>query len=464
MELYPYQQLAVRDISYALRDHQKVVYVLPTGGGKTVIAGELARGREAKGTRSLFLVHRKELVDQAVNTLREFLPDTCEIGIEAAGFPRTPWATIHVGMVQSIVNRLDTFKAPRFIFVDEAHHARANTWELVLKSWPDAYVIGLTATPERLDGRGLAAHFNVLLEGPSSKDLIDGDYLAPLRVLRPTLADLTGTLRVGSNGDYMRSDVDEQWEANRERLAVNSVDAYLRYAKGRRAIFFGRNINHSQDVAARFCSMGIPAEHVDGTTARYNRDASNRRFRDGKTKVLCNVRLFDEGFDVPACDCVIIGFPTKSMTRWRQACGRSMRWREGKVALVLDTEGVSHDLGLPTDPIEWSLEDGHVDTKKRRKRESKTCSECATVHYSALCPNCYGTQTDDIAEIELELEEATEAPPPRHRKLSRSELNVRLAQIHNEPRECQLDALRQLAVEIGYKPGWVNVIRNLWGL
>ena len=129
------------------------VYCLATGAGKTVVAAEIARLAGLKGSRTLFLVHRRELVRQAVDTLYEACPGE-QVGVIAAGWPELPWAPLQVGMVQSIAKRE---RIPDFdlIIVDEAHHARAKTWATVLARWPKARLIGLTATPQRLDGKGL---------------------------------------------------------------------------------------------------------------------------------------------------------------------------------------------------------------------------------------------------------------------------------------------------------------------
>ena len=162
--LRDYQQDAVGQLRQAVQRSGSVVYTLPTGAGKTVVAGEIARLAEAKETRTLFLVHRRELVRQAVDTLGEFMPGV-NIGIEAAGWPRLPWALLQVASVQTLVRR--EIEEPGLIVVDECHHARAKTWTQVLERWPNAKRIGLTATPQRLDGRGLGEHFAEMVLGPN---------------------------------------------------------------------------------------------------------------------------------------------------------------------------------------------------------------------------------------------------------------------------------------------------------
>ena len=162
---HPYQEQGIKDIRAAVKRSESCVYVLPTAGGKTVIASEIARRAAAKGTTTMFLVHRRELVQQAINTLTEAVPGM-SIGVEAPGFASIPWAKLQVGMVQSLVRR-ETTQIPDLVFVDEAHHVRADTWEATLSRWPNAKLVGLTATPQRLDGKGLGKHFREMVLGPS---------------------------------------------------------------------------------------------------------------------------------------------------------------------------------------------------------------------------------------------------------------------------------------------------------
>ena len=156
-ELRAYQMCDLEAIRAALTRSRSAVYQLPTGGGKTLVAAELARRAVSRGKRVFFLVHRRELVRQAIKTLREVCPGV-EIGVEARGFVSIPWALLQVGMVQTLINRSHV-ASPDFVEIDEAHHVRARTWESVLNRWPNAYRFGMTATPQRLDGKGLLPFF-----------------------------------------------------------------------------------------------------------------------------------------------------------------------------------------------------------------------------------------------------------------------------------------------------------------
>ena len=225
MPLREYQQEAVHRLRAAIKKYGSAVYVLPTGGGKTVVAGEIARRAAAKGSLTFFLVHRRELVKQAVDTLLEQVPGV-SIGVECSGWPKMPWAPLQVGMVQSVARREYVAK-PDLVIIDEAHHARAKTWETVLGRWPDARRIGLTATPERLDGKGLGQHFGDIVLGPTIPELVAIGSLAPCRTLRiPSSLSLEG---VGTNrqGEYRADELGERITGG---VIADAVRAYQRYA------------------------------------------------------------------------------------------------------------------------------------------------------------------------------------------------------------------------------------------
>ena len=297
MPLRDYQQDAVYQLRQAVARSGSAVYCLATGAGKTVVAAEIARLAGLKGSRTLFLVHRRELVRQAVDTLYEACPGE-QVGVIAAGWPELPWAPLQVGMVQSIAKRE---RIPDFdlIIVDEAHHARAKTWATVLARWPKARLIGLTATPQRLDGKGLGEHFAEMVLGPTIPELVAMGSLAPCLTLRvPSSLHLEG-LKRDRNGEYMAKDIGGRVTAV---VVGDAVDAYRRYANGRRAIFFGIHRDHSRQVCEGLRGLGIRAEHVDGTDAPARRDRVMNGLKTGGLDVVGNCDLISEGFDAPGCE------------------------------------------------------------------------------------------------------------------------------------------------------------------
>ena len=184
MKIRAYQARAVEEIAQAMREGcRSLVYSLSTGGGKTVIASELIRRAYGKTRRQLFVVHRRELVRQAFDALTDIL-GAGEVGVIAAGWPPCPWAMTQVSSIQTLIRRLHLMPEFDVIYFDEVHHARASTWQKVIERWPRCYKVGLTATPERLDGKGLGLNFEQLIQGPDDPTLTAGGWLAPIDTVR----------------------------------------------------------------------------------------------------------------------------------------------------------------------------------------------------------------------------------------------------------------------------------------
>ena len=461
MILRPYQTEAIDLIRIALRKHRSVVYVLPTGAGKTVIAAEIARRGHERGSKTLFLVHRRELVDQARQTLREACPEV-KVAVEAAGHPSDSEAHLHVGMVQSLVRRED-YLDPQIVEVDEAHHARAKTWEKVLARWPKARRIGFTATPERKDRKGLGKHFKSMIMGPSVRKLVDQGFLAPSQVMRLPLFDLK-RFKKDANGDYNRLQVSNSIS---EKIIAEAASIYTRYFEGKQTIFFGVNRQHSRDVAERLRDSGVIAQHIDALDLLKVRKETIDSFRTGDIQVLCNVGLIDEGFDAPSCEVVMIGYPTRSIVRYLQMCGRMMRPGPNKTGMAADLGGTSHELGLPDEDRVWSLEDGHVKSKKSKISDYRTCDNCHVVYPRGLpfCSNCGERPTPaqmkyEEEEVQLEIarkrkaQKRAEGPIEKAQNLKRK-IAIAMSSL------CPESALLSLARENGYHQNWVyHILKN----
>ena len=360
-------------------------------------------------------------------------------------------------MVQSIHRREHTVR-PDLVIIDEAHHARAATWEAVLNRWPGIPRIGLTATPQRLDGKGLAAHFTAMVMGPTIDELVADGYLAPTRTLRIPSGLALADVRRDKHGEYRADDLRSQFAGAQVGKVVGSaVDAYMDYARGKRAIFFGIHTEHSRLVCEGLQQRGIRAMHVDGKDNPVRRDGIMREFRDGGLQVVGNCDLISEGFDAPACEVVMMGAPTRSVTRYLQMAGRAMR--PGKTAMVLDLAGISYELGLPDEPREWSLSDGEV--RERKARTPTECPACHIVFYGRRCPGCDAPVAAPLTppeEVRSELVEAKRGEP----KVRRPELMRLLSSARRA--DDPLAALRAIADGQGYKAGWVMHIARAWGL
>lgn len=390
ISLRPYQQQAVDDVRDSFRAGKKrPLLVLPTGGGKTICFSHITSGAAAKGKRVMILVHRQELLNQCHGSLDSI---GVEHGLIRAGLTQDPTAQVQVASVQTLVRRLDRTPKPDLIIVDEAHHATAGTWNTVLNHWPDARVLGVTATPCRLDGRGLGETFDDLVEGPSVADLIEGGFLCKPLYYAPKQVDLSGIKTVA--GDYNRHQMEERLD--KPTITGDAVDHYRQICPGVPAIAFCTSIKHSHHVAEGFNSMGVRAAVLDGTLSDADRADRIKGLAEGRYQVLTSCDLISEGTDIPVVTAAIMLRPTQSLVLFLQQGGRVLRPFQGKAnSIIIDAVGNTigpRGHGLLEEPREWSL-DG---AKKRKKNTALmtgpryvSCSKCYGVFAPApQCPFC----------------------------------------------------------------------------
>ena len=388
--LYPYQELAIAKIKQLIREGvRRILVVAPVGSGKTILFSHLVAGACAKSSPSLILAHLGELLEQTWGK------------VEAAGVPREQigmiWASdkranaralCQIASVQTLVRRRPP--PAKLVVIDESHRALGESYKQIVAEYPDAILVGFTATPWRLDGQGLGQLYERIVVVASVTELIEQGYLCKPRVFsHPQKPDLSGVKLKG--GDY---DERALAKAVDTKVLVGSiVEHWQRHAQGARTIAFACSIAHSKNIAEAFVAAGIPAEHVDGETHPDQRAATLARLASGETRVVSNCALFTEGFDCPSIKCVILARPTKSLTLYMQCVGRGMRidrdFPELRTCLVLDHAGCAHEHGLPQDPRDYSLEDGK---RSRRTGEApiKQCLSCFAINPSAavVCEEC----------------------------------------------------------------------------
>ena len=396
MPLRPYQEELVSRVREAwINGKRAPCIVLPCGGGKSCIVAEIARRTTEKKNRVLFLVHRKELCEQIENTFRKWGVDMLRCQII---------------MVQTAARRLDKIPYPSLIITDENHHSLASTYKKVYEAFPKAKRVGVTATPIRLDGSGLADVNDELVVGVSAKWLIENNCLSPYDYYAPSLVDLTG-IKI-KKGDYDVSSVENLML--RKAVFGDVIKYYKEFAEGRQAVCYCTSVRHSMETALQFNLAGIEAAHIDGSTPKSERERIINDFRRGAIDILCNVDLISEGFDVPDCECVILLRPTQSLTLYIQQSMRCMRYRKGKRAVIIDHVGNYARFGMPDADRSWTLEG-----RKKQKHEVsaseevkiKECPECFAVFKPFaddgtpvnICPNCgYEFPKKERAEIESE--------------------------------------------------------------
>ena len=464
---------------YQLRDYQdklvtrvfdkwssgkrRLVLQLPTGAGKTIIFSAIAREFLRQGLGVLVLAHRLELISQAHEKLEAVsgLP----AGIIKAGFPVHPDYDIQVASVQSLARR-KRFPEAGLVVVDEAHHSSARTYTSIIDAYPQAFLLGCTATPARIDGQGFKYIYDDLICGPSVSWLIEHGYLCKFKLFAAAAQiRLKKGIRTTA-GDYNTADLAEAIDTS--LVMGDLIATWRKYALGKRTVVFTVDVQHSQRIAAAYNQAGIKAEHLDGETPEPERKAILERFRCGQTSLLSNCNLLGEGLDVPAIEAVQCVRPTQSLVLWLQQIGRALRPYPGKEhAILIDhTENWKHH-GLPDEDRAWSLEPVSLKTM----RFNQQCPECTHIFkplphelkpfryiidaatrefkpiYQATCPDCQssmefemGTGGISPARI-LRLEDATEI----------EEVSLELVPAH----QIIVDGLIEVQQRTGRRPGWI---------
>lgn len=384
IHLRPYQTDLINQARSLMKQGCKSILIQsPTGSGKTALTAHMLHTAAGRGMRAWFIVHRKELIDQSA---KAFQLEGLQHGIIAAGFGRNYSARVQLASIQTLAKRFRQYHAPSLIVWDECHHIAASSWKRIYETFPNSYHVGLSATPQRLDGQGLGAYFKKMLHGPPVSRLIENGFLSKYRLYAPANVDLRKVHK--RMGDYAKDELNETMD--KPKITGSAVEHYKRYAKGKRAIVFAVSVEHSKHIVEQFQKEGFNAAHVDGETPDDQRSQAIKRFSEGNTQVLSNVELFGEGFDVPAMECAILLRPTQSLGLYLQQVGRSLRPFEGKpLAIILDHVGNVERFGLPDQEREWSLEGcennrGNVGGPQIR-----------------ICPNCFGAQAWGPAQCQF---------------------------------------------------------------
>ena len=335
IDLRDYQQSAIDAARSEMRaGRNRVVIVLPTGAGKTRVGSAIVQQSIQRGNRVLWLAHRAELVEQACATLEDFGLD---VGTVAASSRRRarPDAPVQVASIQTLVARDEERPPARLLVWDECHHASeaAECWSGLLDAYRGVPMIGLTATPERGDGAGLAPLFTGLVVGATVRQLTEAGHLVPCEIVRPAQMLQPG------------------------QVAQDPVSAYLEHAPGRSAILFARTVEEAQRYAAELGERGVRAECVTAMTPPAERDGALELFRRGVVKVLCNVFVLTEGTDLPRAEVCVLARGAGSCGIFVQMVGRVLRPAPGKTsALLIDLRGMTHLWGAPEEERTYSLE------------------------------------------------------------------------------------------------------------
>lgn len=435
--LRDYQQRLFDETRERVRNGERAVLMqLPTGGGKTPIAATILKRAVEKGAHAHLWLHRRELAKQSILELDRV---GVECGLIAAGFPQNRNAPVQICLIQSLARRVATTKPPDIIIVDECHHSVSESYSKLLAHYKNAVVIGMTATPIRLDSAGLDKWFKTMVLGPSTAELIAQKWLSPYRIFTPSRVDLSKVHVLG--GDYQKNELDAAMKSS--TVAGDALAHYQKYVPGKRALIFAWSIESSQALAAKFNAAGIPAAHIDGTTEDSIRDQIVRDFGSGVIKVLTNVDIVSEGFNVTGIQALFLLRPTKSLGLYLQQIGRGLRPDSDKdVCWIFVHWNGTDEHGFPDDERSWNLAGA-----KKRKRDassaplSRTCPMCSeTSRLSVrICPCGFKL----VLEREIDVDEDAEL----------TELDPALARRQRLMEQGKADTLDKL-IELGRRKGY----------
>jgi len=387
------QEELLNEARLSLREHRRLLIQAATGFGKTVLAAFMSKSVNDKGRRLYFICHRAELIYQTHLTFNKVGIDH---GFIAAGFTPDYQQPIQICSIDTLKRRIKNIPETDICIWDEAHHLGAKGWSDVQDHYDKCFHLGLSATPDRLDGKGLGQWFDKLICGPSISWLIENKRLSDYRLISTPVEPDLSSIKTRM-GDYKKDELNEA--VDKADIIGDIVKHYMKYARNKKTIMFAVSVKHSLHLVEQFRANGIMAVHLDGKTPKDERKKASRAFAEGHIQVLSNVGLFGEGYDLAAqsgmdvnIECVIDAAPTQSLSLCLQRWGRALRAKDYP-AIILDHAGNWKRHGLPDQDREWTLEGSKGQGKKKTDEEDdiavKQCPECYEVHFPAkICPNC----------------------------------------------------------------------------
>ena len=412
-----------------------------------MIFSEIARRTTLKKNRVLFLVHRREILDQTITTFKK---QKVDLNLTT------------LGMVQTLTRHIENIPEPRLIIVDEGHRALAKSYQRILKQFPKAIVLLFTATPHRTGRIQLDQIADDIIVGQSIHELTEKGFLAPFRYFQPPDDFDSKLLKRSSTGDYT---AESMQQAMSTKIFGHIVKQYKRIADGMQAVVYTYSIDSAVEIARKFNSEGISAVEVDGTTSKEKRDLAVRKFREQEIKILVNVNLFTEGVDLPNVDCVIMARPTASLALYLQFSMRCLNPRKGKTAIIIDHANNFKTFGYPDDDRDWkqAIKSGKQKNKSLLTDSGisiTTCDYCfAVVKASEVkngkCPICGKPikvhEAKPVSDVDL-----VEATKERQKAIHEIVKNDLLKSVANKS-VSELHSLRELQAYAklhSYKPGW----------
>lgn len=486
-QLRDYQAADIENIRAALREVKSVLYVLPTGGGKTRVFSYMADSAFKRGNSSSIIVHRQELVIQSSIALAELglahrlvapaklIRAVLSMHIELFGRSFIQQSSlITVASVQTLARRLDLLAYIKLLIIDEAHHTAAGQWKVCFEHAREAKIIGVTATPLRLDGKGLGAFYQRLVVGLPMHELIARGFLCSPKIYAPRNAVNLEGLH-SKFGDYVGGEVAARMDT--PTIVGNAVTHYKQICPNVPAIAYCCSVEHAQHVADSFAGAGFRSRMIDGNTDGGVRRGAIKALGNGGLDVLTSCDIISEGTDIPLVGCGIMLRPTKSLTLWMQQAGRVLRpYPDNEImrlphmaaliqqgqhyAYILDHANNTATHGLPQQPREWKLEYDKIKRGRGNEIQVTTCPQCMHMHAPAMfCPECgydyrkkdsAGRMPDEIAGTLEEIKVTTAWSGGTD--ISKAPIKQVLRYARTE------DELREVAKARGFNPNWVKHI------
>lgn len=381
----------------------KVMLVLPTGAGKSVIACEMIKRSVKKGNNVIFVVRGVSLINQMSQTLfREYVDHGV---IQSNHWNKRPNSKVQIVSIDTIISRKNYPKAD-FIIIDEVDQATSKGYKEFLSKYNNSFILGVTATPFFI--KPITHAVESYVAPISMQGLIDKNYLCPFKYYAPNVPDLSEVKVSSSTKDYVNDQLEEVMVQG--SLTGEIIKHWKSLGQNRPTLCFAVNVKHSKILVERFNKSGIPAAHCDANTPQNERDEIFLKLKNGEIKIVCNVGIATRGFDAPYVSCLIIARPTKSLNLHIQILGRGTRLHDGKEnCLVLDHAGNIQQHGFPTDEREINLYGKATETFTKT---SKICKECFAVYRGPICPEC-GVKAPpapqgEIVETDEQLQEITQ--------------------------------------------------------
>ena len=354
-----YQIEAKNKIFEAWNNYRSIMFQMPTGTGKTMLFSAIIKDlyNNYNNVRILILAHRTELIDQISKSLGTKY--NIVHGKIKSGYSEEEYYNIQVASVQTLIKRLKErwdSKHFNYIIIDEAHHSLAKSYKKICKSYPEAKILGVTATPYRLNAEPFTKMFETLIVSQSIQRFISEGWLSDYKYYsiksESSIQKKINNLELGTDGDYLEQsmlralDIDE--------IRANLVNSYKKYANGKKGIIYTIDTIHNLHVCNNFKIAGYKAETIDCYTPLDQRNQIINLFKEGLIDIICNVNVFSEGFDCPDIEFIQLARPTLSLAMFLQQLGRGFRISKDKQEVIfIDNVGLYNRFGLPSVNRKW---------------------------------------------------------------------------------------------------------------